>query len=140
MTGRRGDFFICSTVSVINLVAFFPSHSRAAHAHSTCATFALTRKVAISFLNHGAICVQSIPSVRSKVIVQNLNRYCCIPASYIGSIRLLLSLSLSLIHIYGIKRLITLSIGGIEISGTPLSYRDAYQQADSILYLSLIHI
>ena len=34
----------------------------------------------------------------------------------------------------GIKRLITLSIGGIEISGTPLSYRDAYQQADSILY------
>ena len=34
----------------------------------------------------------------------------------------------------GIKRLITLSIGGIEISGTPLSYRDDYQQADSILY------
>lgn len=34
----------------------------------------------------------------------------------------------------GVERTVTLSIGGVELSGISVPYRDAYQQADSALY------
>ena len=35
---------------------------------------------------------------------------------------------------HGVERTITLSIGGVELAGITMPYRDAYQQADSALY------
>ena len=35
---------------------------------------------------------------------------------------------------HGVERTITLSIGGVELAGITIPYRDAYQQADSALY------
>ena len=35
---------------------------------------------------------------------------------------------------HGVERTITLSIGGVELAGITIPYREAYQQADSALY------